>query len=82
MSRCTSSGSVGTGAGAGPPASNSASVVHLRSETGEMLDLFPFTHGIPSGLYRDAPWVMGMHSSASRRKETNARIRRLLASGQ
>jgi methylmalonyl-CoA mutase N-terminal domain/subunit len=43
---------------------------------------FPYTRGIDQTLYRDKPWVMGQYSGHSSARETNERIKRLLASGQ
>lgn len=42
----------------------------------------PFTRGPSAGMYRDQLWVMGQYSGAASPRETNARIRSLLASGQ
>lgn len=43
---------------------------------------YPFTRGIDPRLYRDKTWVMGQYSGYSSPKETNARIKRLVAAGQ
>lgn len=43
---------------------------------------FPFTRGRNALGYGDEPWVMGMYSGRSTPKETNTRIRSLIASGQ
>lgn len=42
----------------------------------------PFTRGPRSGMYREELWVMGQYSGAASPKQTNERIRSLLASGQ
>lgn len=41
----------------------------------------PFTRGIHPGMYRQAPWVMGMYSGRASPQRTNQRIRSLLAAG-
>lgn len=43
---------------------------------------YPFTRAINDTMYRDHPWVMGMYSGYSTPKETNERIKRLVAAGQ
>lgn len=43
---------------------------------------FPFVRGIQPALYRERPWVMGMYSGFSSARETNRRIKQLLANGQ
>jgi methylmalonyl-CoA mutase N-terminal domain/subunit len=42
----------------------------------------PFTRGVAAGMYRERLWVMGQYSGQATPKETNRRIRSLLASGQ
>jgi methylmalonyl-CoA mutase, N-terminal domain len=42
---------------------------------------YPFTRGIDPRLYRDKTWVMGQYSGYSSPRETNARIKRLVAAG-
>jgi methylmalonyl-CoA mutase, N-terminal domain len=42
----------------------------------------PYTRGVRTGMYRDEPWVMGMYSGAASARDTNTRIRSLLAQGQ
>lgn len=43
---------------------------------------FPFTRGAESRGYLDEPWVMGMYSGYASPRETNARFKTLLATGQ
>ncbi len=43
---------------------------------------YPYTRGIDSQLYRDKTWVMGQYSGYSSPRETNARIKQLVAAGQ
>lgn len=43
---------------------------------------FPFTRGIDRRGYLDEPWVMGMYSGYATPRETNARFKTLLATGQ
>ncbi|MDO9409013.1 methylmalonyl-CoA mutase [Patulibacter sp.] len=43
---------------------------------------FPFTRGTTAAGYRDHLWVMGQYSGYGSPKETNARIKRLIAEGQ
>lgn len=43
---------------------------------------FPFTRGIAESLYREDAWVMGLYSGYASPRETNERIKRLLAAGQ
>jgi methylmalonyl-CoA mutase N-terminal domain/subunit len=43
---------------------------------------FPFTRGVFPGMYRERLWVMGQYSGFGSAKETNKRIRSLLAQGQ
>jgi methylmalonyl-CoA mutase N-terminal domain/subunit len=42
----------------------------------------PYTRGPRPGMYRERLWVMGQYSGQSTPKETNRRIRSLLAQGQ
>jgi methylmalonyl-CoA mutase, N-terminal domain len=42
----------------------------------------PFTRGVLPGMYREKLWVMGQYSGQATPKETNRRIRSLLAQGQ
>ena len=42
----------------------------------------PYTRGAYPGMYRERLWVMGQYSGQSSPKETNRRIRSLLAQGQ
>jgi methylmalonyl-CoA mutase N-terminal domain/subunit len=42
----------------------------------------PYTRGPRPGMYRERLWVMGQYSGQSSPKETNRRIRSLLAQGQ
>ncbi|HVX23270.1 MAG TPA: methylmalonyl-CoA mutase family protein [Acidimicrobiales bacterium] len=42
----------------------------------------PYTRGVAPGGYREGLWVMGLYSGRATPKETNARIRSLLAQGQ
>ncbi len=43
---------------------------------------YPFTRGISARGYLDQPWVMGMYSGYASPRETNARFKALLATGQ
>jgi methylmalonyl-CoA mutase N-terminal domain/subunit len=43
---------------------------------------FSYTRGIRPGMYRERLWVMGQYSGSGSAKQTNARIRSLLAGGQ
>ncbi len=43
---------------------------------------FPFTRGIRPDMYRQGLWVMGQYSGYATPRETNARIKSLLAQGQ
>ena len=43
---------------------------------------YPFTRGISPGMYREQLWVMGQYSGRADARETNRRIRNLLAQGQ
>ena len=43
---------------------------------------FPFTRGIRQDMYREGLWVMGQYSGYATPRETNARIKSLLAQGQ
>jgi methylmalonyl-CoA mutase N-terminal domain/subunit len=43
---------------------------------------FPFTRGIAEDLYRADTWVMGLYSGYASPRETNLRIKSLLATGQ
>ncbi|GGO97200.1 acyl-CoA mutase large subunit family protein [Wenjunlia tyrosinilytica] len=43
---------------------------------------FPYTRGILPGMYREQLWVMGQYSGHGSARQTNARIRSLLAGGQ
>src|SRR6478752_8995085 len=43
---------------------------------------FPFTRGINPAMYREQLWVMGQYSGHGSARETNKRIRSLLANGQ
>lgn len=43
---------------------------------------FPFTRGAEERGYLDEPWVMGMYSGYASPRETNARFKSLLATGQ
>jgi methylmalonyl-CoA mutase N-terminal domain/subunit len=43
---------------------------------------YPFTRGVKPGMYREQLWVMGQYSGRANARETNARIRSLLAQGQ
>jgi methylmalonyl-CoA mutase N-terminal domain/subunit len=59
------------------------SVAHLDPEhdlglPGE----FPFTRGVTPGMYRERLWVMGQYSGFGSPRDTNKRIRQLLAQGQ
>lgn len=42
----------------------------------------PYTRGPTAGMYREKLWVMGQYSGRSSPRETNRRIRALLAQGQ
>jgi methylmalonyl-CoA mutase N-terminal domain/subunit len=42
----------------------------------------PYTRGVCPGMYREQLWVMGQYSGQATPKETNLRIRSLLAQGQ
>ena len=50
----------------------------VQSDPGQ----YPYARGIDRSLYRDRPWVMGMYSGFSSAKETNRRIKQLIAKGQ
>jgi len=43
---------------------------------------FPFSRGVSPRGYLDEPWVMGMYSGYASPKETNARFKSLLKTGQ
>jgi methylmalonyl-CoA mutase N-terminal domain/subunit len=43
---------------------------------------FPFTRGATPGMYRERLWVMGQYSGFGSPRDTNKRIRQLLAQGQ
>jgi methylmalonyl-CoA mutase N-terminal domain/subunit len=43
---------------------------------------FPFTRGVRPGMYRERLWVMGQYSGFGSPRDTNKRIRQLLAQGQ
>ena len=43
---------------------------------------FPYTRGIAEDLYRNDTWVMGLYSGYASPRETNVRIKSLLAAGQ
>lgn len=43
---------------------------------------FPFTRGVVPGMYRERLWVMGQYSGFGSPRDTNKRIRQLLAQGQ
>src|SRR6201999_1822816 len=43
---------------------------------------FPFTRGVTPGMYRERLWVMGQYSGFGPPRDTNKRIRQLLAQGQ
>jgi len=43
---------------------------------------FPFTRGIRQDMYREGLWIMGQYSGYATPRETNARIKSLLAQGQ
>lgn len=43
---------------------------------------YPFTRGAEARGYLDEPWVMGMYSGYASPRETNARFKTLLATGQ
>jgi methylmalonyl-CoA mutase N-terminal domain/subunit len=43
---------------------------------------FPYTRGISEDMYRESLWVMGQYSGYATPRETNARIKALLAQGQ
>jgi methylmalonyl-CoA mutase N-terminal domain/subunit len=43
---------------------------------------FPFTRGVTPGMYRERLWVMGQYSGFGSPRDTNKRIRQLLAQGQ
>jgi methylmalonyl-CoA mutase, N-terminal domain len=49
---------------------------------GDRPGAFPYTRGIAPGLYRDDTWVMGLYSGYASPRETNVRIKSLLAAGQ
>jgi methylmalonyl-CoA mutase N-terminal domain/subunit len=43
---------------------------------------YPYTRGVVPGMYREQLWVMGQYSGHGSAKQTNQRIRSLLAGGQ
>lgn len=51
-------------------------------EGGHRPGSYPFDRGISDRGYLDRPWVMGMYSGYASPRETNARFRALLESGQ
>src|SRR5437879_5796481 len=55
---------------------------HFGAPGGEHPGLYPFTRGISTRGYLDQPWVMGMYSGYASPRETNARFKALLATGQ
>ncbi|MBI4968971.1 MAG: methylmalonyl-CoA mutase [Rhodospirillales bacterium] len=50
--------------------------------SGERPGQYPFARGIAPRGYLDEPWVMGLYSGYASPKETNARFKTLLATGQ
>jgi methylmalonyl-CoA mutase N-terminal domain/subunit len=56
-----------------------------RSDPGADIGLpgeFPYTRGVAPGMYRERLWVMGQYSGYGSARDTNQRIRKLLAEGQ
>lgn len=61
---------------------DAASTLFLAPGGAERPGHFPFARGISDRGYVDRPWVMGMYSGYASPRETNARFKALLASGQ
>ena len=57
-------------------------VGRYSSEGPDLPGRFPYTRGINPAMYREQLWVMGQYSGHGSAKETNKRIRSLLANGQ
>jgi methylmalonyl-CoA mutase, N-terminal domain len=60
------------------PSSNPANYLRRLGLPGEE----PYTRGRRAGMYRERLWVMGQYSGQSSPRETNRRIKELLARGQ